>query len=248
MNLHTSDFSKQNEHFANEIQSRSNASGVCLLLFDSNVISTNVSFVHNLGISKSLQDAYVNRIYHHDPLLPHTSETAANNEIITRVSHKQRPQKETEDGPNATQYWSHLSSVGFIETAASIKALSDSLFLVVGLLSANARTHMNIDPSLNSIEQWLNQSSNYMISSAVRQHYVSNAKPVDTSLPDIECLTKREADVVKQLLQGQSNKQISSELELSEYTVENHLRRIYKKFDVHNRTSLLARVHAASEG
>lgn len=247
MNIHTSDFSKQNSHYAEEIQRLSRATGVCLLLFDRNSISTNVSFVHNRGISDALEDAYVTRIYHHDPLLPHGGSHANDNRIHTCSSHKKTERLLSNEGPGAVQYWSYLGQVGLMETAASIKPLSDKLFLVVGLLSDNRRDHMRVDRSMNCIEQWLDQSSNYMISSAVRQHYVSVSKPVDTSLPDIECLTNREADVVNQLLQGKSNKTISYELNLSEYTVENHLRRIYKKFDVHNRTSLLARIHAASE-
>ncbi|MDX1506282.1 MAG: LuxR C-terminal-related transcriptional regulator, partial [Spongiibacter sp.] len=55
--------------------------------------------------------------------------------------------------------------------------------------------------------------------------------------------TKREQQVICEVLQGRSNKEIAEVLSLSYYTVENHLRRIYKKFGVHSRTALVSMLH-----
>jgi DNA-binding NarL/FixJ family response regulator len=56
-------------------------------------------------------------------------------------------------------------------------------------------------------------------------------------------LTRREQDVIDQLRQGKSNKQIARELDISEGTVKLHLQRIMRKLHVNNRTqaALLAR-------
>jgi DNA-binding CsgD family transcriptional regulator len=51
------------------------------------------------------------------------------------------------------------------------------------------------------------------------------------------CLSQRELDVVSLLAKGLTNKEIGEKLFISEYTVENHLRSIYRKMDVNNRTS-----------
>lgn len=53
-------------------------------------------------------------------------------------------------------------------------------------------------------------------------------------------LSNREAEIAELVCAGKLNKQIASETGLSEYTVENYLRRIYKKFNVHNRTALVS--------
>jgi len=55
-------------------------------------------------------------------------------------------------------------------------------------------------------------------------------------------LTRREIDVVSLLSKGLTNKEIGEKLFISEYTVENHQRSIYKKMDVNNRTSVAHRL------
>lgn len=51
-------------------------------------------------------------------------------------------------------------------------------------------------------------------------------------------LSKREMDVVKCLCLGDTNREIAEKLFISELTVKVHLKKIYEKMDVHNRTSL----------
>lgn len=52
----------------------------------------------------------------------------------------------------------------------------------------------------------------------------------------IECLTKRELDVLRLISEGCSNKKISHELTISERTVKNHISHIFRKIDVEDRT------------
>jgi DNA-binding CsgD family transcriptional regulator len=52
-------------------------------------------------------------------------------------------------------------------------------------------------------------------------------------------LTPRELDVICLLFQGLKNVEIADKLYISEHTVENHLKSIYEKTHVRNRTSLL---------
>lgn len=56
------------------------------------------------------------------------------------------------------------------------------------------------------------------------------------------CLSQREIEVVSLLAKGLTNKEIGEKLFISEYTVENHLRSIYRKMDVNNRTSVTHRL------
>ncbi|MFC0523376.1 response regulator [Pontibacillus salicampi] len=52
----------------------------------------------------------------------------------------------------------------------------------------------------------------------------------------LESLTKREMDVLKQIMKGQSNKEISSNLFITEKTVKTHVSNILSKLEVHDRT------------
>lgn len=52
----------------------------------------------------------------------------------------------------------------------------------------------------------------------------------------IECLTKRELDVLRLISEECSNKKISDELTISERTVKNHISHIFRKINVEDRT------------
>jgi len=54
--------------------------------------------------------------------------------------------------------------------------------------------------------------------------------------------TKREAQVVQKLTEGQSNKAIARELFISEKTVKAHLSHIYQKLNIQNRYQLLSSI------
>lgn len=52
-------------------------------------------------------------------------------------------------------------------------------------------------------------------------------------------LTPREAAVTRELCRGRTNRQISADLDISPYTVEDHLKSVYPKFGVASRSELL---------
>jgi DNA-binding CsgD family transcriptional regulator len=56
----------------------------------------------------------------------------------------------------------------------------------------------------------------------------------------IEPLTEREHEVLKLLLAGKSNKEISSALFITESTVKTHVRNIFSKYDVSSRAELIS--------
>lgn len=61
-------------------------------------------------------------------------------------------------------------------------------------------------------------------------------------------LSNREWDVLKLLLQGKSNKQIASSLDISVRTVEFHLKNIYAKFQVRSRIELILKLGKTTGG
>lgn len=58
--------------------------------------------------------------------------------------------------------------------------------------------------------------------------------------PDAEVLTPREADVLRLVAQGLSNREIAKSLFLSEMTIKSHLVHVYDKLGVRSRTAAVA--------
>lgn len=56
----------------------------------------------------------------------------------------------------------------------------------------------------------------------------------------MDCLSKRELQVVHKIMEGRSNKVIASELFISERTVKFHCANIYKKLNISSRSALIA--------
>ena len=60
---------------------------------------------------------------------------------------------------------------------------------------------------------------------------------------NIDPLSPRETEIMRLVAQGMENRQIASQLYLSEKTVQNHLTRIYEKLGVNNRTQAVNVCH-----
>ncbi|AKH70831.1 transcriptional regulator, luxR family [Spongiibacter sp. IMCC21906] len=120
--------------------------------------------------------------------------------------------------------------------------MSSNLLLVIGVQILTRGRHLQVDSALNSMEAWLSYGRDFIVDQSVDVIRGSIIEPGQGSeLQDaLVCATKREQQVICEVLKGHSNKEIADNLSLSYYTVENHLRRIYKKFGVHSRTALIA--------
>jgi DNA-binding NarL/FixJ family response regulator len=64
--------------------------------------------------------------------------------------------------------------------------------------------------------------------------------PYSLSASDLQVLSEREEEIRGLLVQGWRLSQISKQLCLSEHTVRNHLKSIFRKWDVHSQSQLIA--------
>jgi len=83
-------------------------------------------------------------------------------------------------------------------------------------------------------EVWARDSAAEYLLEALR-----SSPSCDAMQGNISMLSKREIEVVEHAVQGHTNRQIASQLRLSEHTVKNYLFRVYEKLGVSNRMELL---------
>ena len=69
-----------------------------------------------------------------------------------------------------------------------------------------------------------------------RQHRATRPAPEEAKNGETYGLSEREAEIMHWVSIGKTNSEIGSILDISTFTVKNHLQRIFKKLDVFNRT------------
>ncbi|MCB1668261.1 MAG: LuxR C-terminal-related transcriptional regulator [Porticoccaceae bacterium] len=240
------EFQQLNASFGEDCVKRANASAVALLLHDRKQPSQPVNFLFHTGVQDWIIDLYARSIHQYDPMLQH----ALNDHPecgFTGVNYKDAQMVPVSYQAENQRYWQTLGQEGFWETATCKKVLSKDLSLVIGLMMFEPERrkgwHLGVDRAMNTLDSWLGSAKDYLVEESLRAHFFARPMP-GTTLPGdiVALLTKREQQVVFELMKGYSNKLIGRELCLSIYTVENHLKRIYKKLGVSGRTQLLARL------
>ncbi|MDC7226778.1 MAG: helix-turn-helix transcriptional regulator [Spirochaetales bacterium] len=83
------------------------------------------------------------------------------------------------------------------------------------------------------------------------RHYMHRYEPEEKDLSKLtECfclameISEREGEIVRLLIEGRSNNEISESLFISQNTVKTHVRNIYRKAGVSNRLQLLAKIRS----
>lgn len=245
--MSTPGFHLSNRAHARKTLRLSKAKGVTLFLFDREATATNpVSFIFHQQVEAVALNAYSSALHTQDPLLPRASSPQSRHRQFTGIN----PYNKSLDTPrnigDTSPYWRYFSTLGYQEAAASYKAVSRNLYLVIGLHTTQKETHIDIDAAGQHLENWLDEANDYLVDSALRKTWGAAKEPGQEAKREVQSslFTRREFQVVGELIKGQSNKQIAYALGLSEFAVQNHLRRLYRKFSVHSRTELIARLLA----
>jgi DNA-binding NarL/FixJ family response regulator len=74
---------------------------------------------------------------------------------------------------------------------------------------------------------------------------VEEARAVSSTSSELDCLTRREREVLELVAQGLTNKEIASALVVTTNTVKRHLKAIFGKLEVHTRSAAAAKAVSA---
>ncbi|NDW21006.1 helix-turn-helix domain-containing protein [Alteromonas hispanica] len=84
------------------------------------------------------------------------------------------------------------------------------------------------------------RENNALMTESERMQVEAQGITSSGTLIPINCLSKREMQVVHKIMGGCSNKSIADELFISERTVKFHCANIYRKLNITSRTALIA--------
>ena len=120
----------------------------------------------------------------------------------------------------------------------------------IALLKAGAKgcCRRGVDP--DSLQQvltvtanggvWVTRSLLPRLVSELRKYVDAHRKPVETPANDVLAeLTQREREIVRLIVEGASNKEVASSLNISERTVKGHLSNVFQKLGVADRLKLV---------
>ncbi len=234
--------------YANRILSEYDINAVTLQVCDRGLDTHRVLHLLDVNIPPEASWTYQSRsIFLEDPF----TDVELNEE--PDLVHSDRPilgmdkriQNQRERSP---RYWSFLDYHNLRVEGVSTRRLRRGVFTVAGFIRDNKRKHNKPLP-----QEALGRAStifhNMMGAEVLRGTLSSNAGLIGLQrvleTPDQKeterksvALSARELEVAKLVARGAQTKEVAFHLCLSEHTVENHLRRIYVKLGVKNRTAL----------
>lgn len=223
----------------------------CVFISDKTTPTTQLYYLGNFGVSEEVLNRYRRfGICDADPFTDvHTHEGHASSgfravadPVIARC------------GSRAGAYWDFVSQHHIDVVGASTLRLQPRLYLAIGVHRDRTDPHRGVVPMerlSHSIEVLQNK-----IAANLLALLLDGGKGYRTLLEVVSSkpepcgemparLSARETQVARLVCEGRQNKEIAWIASLSEYTVENHLRRIYQKLGIHNRAALVARMNAA---
>lgn len=226
-----------------------------IFLCDRTAAAPQLSYLYNYRIAEEVKDQYERHaIFHGDPFTdPFVQEQADRmDDDGLLLGSDSRVQSRS----SSVSYWRFMNEHAIDVVGASTRRLMPHLYVTVGFqrrLGGKCRDAIAVKRLDAQVRRLQDMTGGQMLQHLLRRangltdfraSYFNN---VDSgSMNPFTRLSAREIEVANLVCQGRQNKEIAYLIGLSEHTVENHLRRIYAKLSIHNRSALVAAMTAAA--
>lgn len=228
----------------------------CLFLFSDHALAGGVRFLSESRMPRQIRQTYARALWHYDPFL-----SAATRHVTTcgNSSDQLIVERDKVISIGADPYWDFIDAAGYSDILAVIHPLCRNFYLVGGLMCqagvGKKTTRLSAGHIVDELSDVTRESAHQLMASLLSPMF----SPADNQTQDgdgflLEAMrpssaeiaaplpTPREREVALLLSEGLGNKQIAACLALSGYTVENHFKRLFRKYGVRNRTALLAKL------
>lgn len=139
----------------------------------------------------------------------------------------------------------HIDRFDLKVEGVSVRRLRQGIYLVAAFLRDSSRVY-DAPPPRQLLQDTAYQMHNMMCTHLLTGSVKSNAglfslrsvlEP-DTLPSAVDTLSARELELASYVVLGCQTKEVAYRMQLSKFTVDNHLRRIYRKLGIRNRTEL----------
>lgn len=219
------------------------SSSTVMFLCDRKGVEPEVHYLFMHGLTPEVPQDYSDRkVYRCDPFLNRAVLKCRGNghgsTIIDANDDDVRQCSNTED------YWQFARRHDLLLVGATVRPIREDLLLVFGVHGKTGAKSLAIANAAEEIEALVDSVMSrafQAILEKVEIRRLLEAAESRESASTTAWPSRRENEIIRLVKQGLRNKQIAFELQISENTVETHLRRIYHKMGVRNRTSLINR-------
>ncbi|UVO51981.1 LuxR C-terminal-related transcriptional regulator [Sphingomonas sp. SUN019] len=204
-----------------------------------------LSYLHHVNVSEEAQHCYAERVFESDPFTRSLLvDDSGGRGRFVRWGERSLAAR----ADHAPDYRAFLSQHGIDVVGAWTRRLTPHLCLIVGTHRART-TKRSGDVPVALLEHRLGTLADLVATQLFEEvtaresgclalrHALGGADE-----PPTLGLTAREAQIANLICAGKQNKEIAYLVGLSQFTIENHLRRIYRKLHIHNRAALVARM------
>ncbi|MCW1383594.1 LuxR C-terminal-related transcriptional regulator [Novosphingobium sp. KCTC 2891] len=210
---------------------------------DQSAEQARLSYVHHFGVSGEAQHTYAARgVFMADPF-------ARTSTCETQFIRWGDPRIDAL-ADESDDYRAFLAQHDIGVVGALSRRVTSRLSLIVGT-HCTSRSPQRPAVPIGLLERRLRDLSDMVVSHlfedllthSAGQIALRSALPCASGRPGAEAsLSRRESQIAALICEGKQNKQVAYQLAISEFTVENHLRRMYRKLGIHSRAALVAQL------
>jgi len=209
--------------------------------------ATSLTYLFHHGVSEEAQHAYKDgRVFEADPFP----------QVIDRTERCGRMIRWGDDqldrfAGRATEYRQFINCHSVDVVGAWVQQVLPEFFLVIGA-HCQPTGHRRSNVAHGLLEQETSAISQMVVSQLFEEILAGagGRHMLQATLSDAGSgaagatakLSSRELQIAQLIGAGKQNKQVAYIAGISEFTVENHLRRIYRKLNVHNRAAMTAKI------
>lgn len=242
--------SRETREYVNFLAQEASADGIDIFCCDKTDGRGEIFDLYVHGMRPELKEGYrCSRMFEFDPFTDISLRESALSDIDN--FELANDPKLSLAGSRAEKYWRFMAQLDVEIVGAATRRFLPGFYLVIGMSRrkhAGVRTELPYGLLNERLDRLKDMMSSLVLNRVLStgEGYAQLRRSLSWSAPSngmsLAALSPRESEIAKLICAGKQNKEIAYLTGLSVHTIENHLKRIYRKFEIHNRAALVSKM------